>query len=129
MSSFPLDGIGCGAYIHSSHGLGPDDPYAKNFTNGRHVLAPILTLMTATSTSQSDDPSEQRTLAASPPAGIDRMRSPVPAYVNLSGDYRYLKEGYYKSLDAELKGLRVYPTCQEIIAYLTNRSTRVSENR
>lgn len=43
------------------------------------------------------------------------MISNIPAYINLSGDYRYLKEGYYKSLDAELKGMHVYPSCQEII--------------
>ena len=53
---------------------------------------------------------------------MHRMTPPTPAYVNLSGDYRYLKEGYYKSLDAELKGMRVYPTCQEIIDYLTHGS-------
>ena len=46
---------------------------------------------------------------------MHRMTPLTPAYVNLCGDYRYLKEGYYKSLDAELKGMRVYPTCQEII--------------
>lgn len=40
--------------------------------------------------------------------------------LNLAGDYDYLSKGYYLSQEAEADGLRVYPTCKEILdAYVT----------
>ncbi len=36
-------------------------------------------------------------------------------YLNLFGDYTYLTEGYYISLDVELKHLPILPTTQEIL--------------
>jgi hypothetical protein len=38
-----------------------------------------------------------------------------PDLLNLSGDYGYLGAGYYASLDAELAGLRVWPTTAEAL--------------
>jgi len=41
------------------------------------------------------------------------------AFVNLAGDYRYLKQGYFESVDAEVRGIKVYPTPEEALnAYL-----------
>jgi hypothetical protein len=34
---------------------------------------------------------------------------------NMSGDYSYMSEGYYESLDAELEGLRVFPTTSDAL--------------
>lgn len=36
-------------------------------------------------------------------------------YFNLFGDYTYLTEGYYKSLDAELLGITIHPTSEEAL--------------
>ncbi|MGD9679007.1 MAG: RimK-like ATPgrasp N-terminal domain-containing protein [Vulcanibacillus sp.] len=36
-------------------------------------------------------------------------------YINLFGDYTYLTEGYYISLDAELDNLSIIPTTQETL--------------
>ncbi len=41
------------------------------------------------------------------------------AFVNLAGDYRYLKQGYFESVDAEVRGMKVYPTPEEAVnAYI-----------
>ena len=48
-----------------------------------------------------------------PAAFLDStIKGPV---LNLSGDYRYLKTGYYVSLHAEVLGDRVIPSCENII--------------
>lgn len=40
-------------------------------------------------------------------------------FLNMFGDYTYLTEGYYKSLDAELKNLSIMPTTEEALdAYI-----------
>lgn len=40
--------------------------------------------------------------------------------VNLAGNYSYLEEGYYTSLDLEASGYEVHPTCKEALdAYVT----------
>lgn len=40
-------------------------------------------------------------------------------YLNMLGDYTYLTEGYYKSLDAELENLSIMPTTEEALdAYI-----------
>lgn len=40
-------------------------------------------------------------------------------WLNLHGDYTYMTEGYYLSLDAEVSGKRVHPSTQEIMdAYI-----------
>jgi hypothetical protein len=36
-------------------------------------------------------------------------------WLNLHGDYTYMTEGYYISLDAEVRGKRVYPSTQEML--------------
>lgn len=36
-------------------------------------------------------------------------------WLNLHGDYTYMTEGYYLSLDAEVAGKRIYPSTQEIL--------------
>lgn len=36
-------------------------------------------------------------------------------YFNMFGDYTYLTEGYYKSLDAELRGINIRPTTEEAL--------------
>jgi len=36
-------------------------------------------------------------------------------YFNMFGDYTYLTEGYYKSLDSELKGINIQPTTKEAL--------------
>jgi len=36
-------------------------------------------------------------------------------WLNLHGDYTYMTEGYYLSLDAEISGKRVLPTTEEIL--------------
>lgn len=36
-------------------------------------------------------------------------------WLNLHGDYTYMTEGYYLSLDAEVAGRMVYPSTQEIL--------------
>jgi hypothetical protein len=36
-------------------------------------------------------------------------------WFNLHGDYTYMTEGYYLSLDAEVAGRKVYPSTQEIM--------------
>ncbi len=35
------------------------------------------------------------------------------AFVNILGDYRYMSEGYYGSVEAEVQDVRVYPTTKE----------------
>lgn len=45
-------------------------------------------------------------------AGARGVRADV---ANLSGDYTYLTDGYYASLDAELAGLSVLPTTAEAV--------------
>ncbi|MGC8765673.1 MAG: RimK-like ATPgrasp N-terminal domain-containing protein [Brevinematia bacterium] len=41
------------------------------------------------------------------------------SYFNLFGDYSYLQEGYYKSVDFYVKGLKVHPTPKEALdAYI-----------
>lgn len=37
------------------------------------------------------------------------------ALLNLDGDYRYLGDGYYRSLEAELAGAAVHPTTAEVL--------------
>ncbi len=37
------------------------------------------------------------------------------AFLNILGDYRYLSEGHYGSLEAEISGVRVYPTIKEAL--------------
>ncbi|MBI4539685.1 MAG: RimK-like ATPgrasp N-terminal domain-containing protein [Gemmatimonadetes bacterium] len=45
---------------------------------------------------------------------------PSGCYLNLAGDYDYLTTGYYFSQQAEADGMRVHPTCKEILdAYVT----------
>ncbi len=39
----------------------------------------------------------------------------APQVANVEGDYSYLSRGYYRSLDAELSGLRVLPTTAEAL--------------
>lgn len=48
--------------------------------------------------------------------------APLPAdlcadevFVNLAGDYSYLSDGYYRSMEAEHEGLRPIPTCEEAL--------------
>jgi hypothetical protein len=36
-------------------------------------------------------------------------------FVNLEGDYSYLSDGYYRSMEAEHEGLRAVPTCEEAL--------------
>lgn len=36
-------------------------------------------------------------------------------FVNLEGDYSYLSDGYYRSMEAEHEGLRPLPTCEEAL--------------
>jgi hypothetical protein len=36
-------------------------------------------------------------------------------WVNLSGEYQYLADGYYVSQDLEVTGASVHPTCKEIL--------------
>lgn len=44
---------------------------------------------------------------------------PEPCYFNMSGDYTYLTEGYYASLEAELQGMAVFPsTADALDAYV-----------
>jgi hypothetical protein len=41
------------------------------------------------------------------------------AFVNILGDYRYMSEGHYGSLEAEIQGIKVYPTIKESLdAYI-----------
>ncbi len=35
------------------------------------------------------------------------------AFVNILGDYRYMSEGHYGSVEAEIAGVKVYPTIKE----------------
>ncbi len=35
------------------------------------------------------------------------------AFVNIAGDYRYLGEGHYESVEAEIQGIPVYPSVKE----------------
>ncbi len=35
------------------------------------------------------------------------------AFVNIIGDYRYMGEGHYGSVEAEIQGIKVYPTIKE----------------
>jgi hypothetical protein len=35
------------------------------------------------------------------------------AFVNIIGDYRYMSEGHYGSVEAEIAGVKVYPTIKE----------------
>lgn len=35
------------------------------------------------------------------------------AFVNISGDYRYMGEGHYESVEAEIQGIPVYPQVKE----------------
>lgn len=44
-------------------------------------------------------------------SSADRLLTPL----NLAGDYSYLSEGYYRSLDAELEGLDISPTTAEAL--------------
>jgi hypothetical protein len=36
-------------------------------------------------------------------------------YVNMDGDYAYLSDGYYRSMEAEHEGLRAVPSCEEAL--------------
>jgi hypothetical protein len=41
------------------------------------------------------------------------------AFVNILGDYRYMSEGHYGSVEAEIAGVKVYPTIKESLdAYI-----------
>ncbi|KQM11876.1 hypothetical protein AOA80_05980 [Methanomassiliicoccales archaeon RumEn M1] len=41
------------------------------------------------------------------------------AFLNILGDYRYLSEGHYSSVEAEISGVRVYPRVKEALdAYI-----------
>lgn len=47
---------------------------------------------------------------------------------NMHGDYTYLTEGYYKSLDAELSGLKIRPTTEEALdAYVVPLAVRKAQ--
>lgn len=35
------------------------------------------------------------------------------AFVNISGDYRYMSEGHYESVEAEIQEIPVYPRIKE----------------
>jgi hypothetical protein len=37
------------------------------------------------------------------------------AFFNLAGDYSYLSDGYYRSMEAEHEGLRAFPSCEEAL--------------
>ena len=36
-------------------------------------------------------------------------------FINLDGDYSYLSDGYYRSMEAEHEGLRSVPSCEEAL--------------
>lgn len=40
---------------------------------------------------------------------------PEPCYFNMTGDYSYLTDGYYSSLEAELQGIAVFPTTADAL--------------
>lgn len=47
---------------------------------------------------------------------------------NMHGDYTYLTEGYYKSLDAELSGRKIRPTTEEALdAYVVPLAVRKAQ--
>jgi len=52
----------------------------------------------------------------------------APVFVNLHGDYTCLTEGYYRSLDAECRGLEVVPTVAACLdAYVVPIATEVAK--
>ena len=40
---------------------------------------------------------------------------PEPCHFNMTGDYSYLTDGYYSSLEAELQGIAVFPTTADAL--------------
>lgn len=42
-------------------------------------------------------------------------QSKESAFVNIAGDYRYLSEGHYESIEAEIQGIPVYPRVKEAL--------------
>lgn len=44
-----------------------------------------------------------------------KLNTDEDTFFNMYGDYTYLTEGYYESLDTELKGLKILPTTEEAI--------------
>lgn len=53
-----------------------------------------------------------KTASEPPPIGYFEEEG---CFVNLAGDYDYLAEGYYASLDVHIQGKAVRPTCREAV--------------
>src|SRR5262245_54776262 len=51
---------------------------------------------------------------------LPNERTEPPLWIDDTGDYRYLREAYYRSQDAELSGKPMLPSCLEALdAFLT----------